>query len=318
MGYFSNYRVLLTGATGFLGKHVHAKLKSLEPRELVAVSSRDFDLTRESEVEKMFREAKPTLVFHLAGLVGGILANKERPADFFYRNIMMGTLVFHYAYKAGVEKIVAAGAGCGYPEHANMPLIESSLWDGRPQKESAPYSLAKRMLAVQSLAYHQQYGFKSVICIPGNIYGEYDNFNLTSSHVIPALVRKFVEATRDNKPEVEVWGTGTPTRDYIYAPDVAEGMMKACEHYTSTDVVNISSGEETSVSQICEVLKSVTGYKGQIKWLTDRPEGQKRRWFDVTKAKRDLNWSAATTLEVGLRNTVQWFRDNLNSPDLRR
>lgn len=318
MSIWKNKRILVTGGTGFLGRHLVEALRSHAPKSLNIVGSKNYDLTREEQVEKMFSDTRPDTVFHLAGLVGGIWANKERPADFFYRNLMMGTLVMHYAQRTGVEKLVAVGAGCGYPEHAPMPLKETGLWDGWPQKESAPYSLAKRMLTIQSAAYHRQYGFNSITCIPGNIYGEYDNFNLKDSHVIPALVRKFVEAKKDEKPHVEVWGSGTPTRDYVYAGDVAEGLLQAAQTYSGTEIVNLSSGQETSVRQICDELRAITGFRGEVKWLTDKPEGQKRRWFDVSKAKNDFGFTAKTSLGEGLKRTVDWYISNINSPELRR
>jgi GDP-L-fucose synthase len=314
---WSNKRVLVTGASGFLGRHVVAQVQAKNPKALVQVGQKPFDLTKESEVEKLFAQAKPDIVFHLAGYVGGILANRERSAEFFYRNLMMGTLVLHHAYANGVEALVAAGAGCGYPEFAPLPLTETSLWDGRPQKESAPYSLAKRMLVVQSQAYQQQYGFRSIVCIPGNIYGEYDNFSLHDSHVVPALVRKFVQATQNKLTSVEVWGTGEPTRDYVYAGDVALGMVRAAEVYGQSEVVNLSSGQETSVRQICDHLRELTRFDGEIKFDTSKPEGQKRRWFDVSKARRDLDFTTPTSLQEGLRKTVTWFLDNMKSPDIR-
>lgn len=318
MGFWSEKRILVTGAAGFLGRHLVESLRAAGARNVTTVGHKDFDLTQEEDVKRMYSECKPEAVFNLAGLVGGILANKERPGDFFYRNLMIGTLVMHYASKSGVKKFVSVGAGCGYPEHTQMPLKETSLWDGWPQKESAPYSLAKRMLTIQSAAYFQQYGFESIVCIPGNIYGEYDNFNLHESHVIPALVRKFVEAKRDEKPFVEVWGSGTPTRDYVYAGDVAKGMIKGAEKYNGSAVINLSSGKETSVKEICDSLQQITGFKGKIQWLTDKPEGQKRRWFDVSKARKDLGFDTPTSLQDGLKKTVDWYLENINSKELRR
>ena len=318
MSFWTGKRVLVTGGAGFLGRHVVEALRRKDCGEVVAVRKRDYDLTKEDEAKRLFERAKPDIVFHLAGLVGGILPNKERPAEFFYVNLLVGTFMLHYAWKYGVEKFCAAGAGCGYPENAPIPLKEEYFWNGFPQKESAAYSLAKRLLHVQSFAYRQQYGFNSSICIPGNIYGPYDNFNLLDAHVIPALVRKFVEAIEDNSPQVEIWGTGKPTRDFVYAGDVATGMLKAAEIYDRSEIVNISSGTETSVREIVEHLKAVTGFSGEIVWNTSRPDGQLRRCFDVSKAKRELGFEAATDIRAGLEKTVRWYRENINNPELRK
>ena len=310
MSYWKGRKVLVTGGAGFLGSHVVEKLQETGCQETFVVRSRNYNLTREEDVRRLFEDIRPDIVVHLAGLVGGILANKERPAEFFYQNLMMGTLTMHYACVHGVEKFVAAGAGCGYPEHAPMPLKEEYFWDGFPQWESAPYSLAKRMLHIQSIAYERQYGFKAIITIPGNIYGPYDNFDLRNAHVIPALVRKFVEAVDDGKQQVVVWGTGKPTRDFVYAGDVAEGILRAAELYQRSELVNLSSGVETSIREVVEILVELTGFEGEVVWDSSRPDGQARRCFDVTKAKRDLGFEAHTTLRDGLKKTIDWYQKN--------
>ena len=250
------------------------------------------------------------MLLHLAGFVGGIGANKTYPADFFYRNLTMNTHTLHHAFLAGVGKVVNAGAGCGYPERAPLPLKEENFWDGFPQEESAPYSLAKRMQHVQSMAYWRQHRFLSVVTIPGNIYGPYDNFDYEEAHVIPALVRKFVEAADDRLPRVTVWGSGKPTRDFVYAGDVAEGLLRAAEKYDQPSLTNLSSSTETSIRQVVEALEKLTGFRGEVAWDTTRPDGQARRVFDVSKAERELGWRARTTLEDGLRKTVEWYRAN--------
>jgi GDP-L-fucose synthase len=274
------------------------------------VRSRDYDLTKEDQVARLFADHPADVVIHLAGYVGGIGANKAYPADFFYQNIMMGVLTMHYAWKTGAQKFVAAGAGCGYPEHAPKPLKEENFWDGFPQSESAPYSLAKRMLHVQSMAYWRQHRFPAVVTIPGNIYGPYDNFDLEHAHVIPALVRKFVEAVDDGHKQVVTWGTGKPTRDFVYGGDVAEGILRAAEVYDRAELVNLSTGTDTSIREVVETLTRITGFSGDIIWDATRPDGQAERRFDVTKVTRELNWSPRTRLHEGLQLTVDWYRAN--------
>lgn len=312
MSYFwQEKKILVLGGTGFLGSHVVEKLKEkLDVENIKIIGSKDYDLTREESHRTLFKNDKYDLVFHLAGLVGGIGANKARPAEFFYNNIMMGVLSLHYAFSNGAEKVIAAGAGCGYPEEAPLPLKEEDFWKGFPQIESAPYSLAKRMLHIQSLAYYWQYRFPIIVCIPGNIYGPYDNFNLEQAHVVPALVRKFVEATDNGVGKVEVWGSGKPTRDFIYAGDVAEGMLKACEVYDSAQLVNLSSGEEHSIREVVDIIVDITGFKGRVEWNRAKPDGQARRVFDISKAVKELNFKPKTSLYEGLRLTIEWFRDN--------
>jgi GDP-L-fucose synthase len=303
-------RILVTGSGGFLGSHLVEKLKAKGCKDLHLPRSSQTDLTKEDQVKHLFETVRPQVVFHLAGLVGGIGANKAYPARFFYNNLMMGVLTLHYAQKYGAELAVSAGAGCGYPEHAPLPLKESDFWNGLPQKESAPYSLAKRMLMVQSWAYWAEHHFNSVVTVPGNIYGPFDNFDLEGAHVVPALVRKFVEAVDAGVQSVEVWGSGKPTRDFVYAGDVAEGMILAAEKCSEPTVINLSSGVETSVSDLVAALVEATGYKGALNWNTSRPDGQSRRVFDTTRAKTELGWTPATSLLAGVAKTVDWYRAN--------
>ncbi|HWG44477.1 MAG TPA: GDP-L-fucose synthase [Gemmataceae bacterium] len=310
MSFWTGKRVLVTGGGGFLGNHVVDQLNETDSASVFVVRQRDYDLTHEDQVIRLFAEHPADVVLHLAGYVGGIGANKARPADFFYRNLMMNTLTLHHAYKSGVKKVIAAAAGCGYPEHAPMPLKEESFWNGFPQEESAPYSLAKRMLHVQSLAYWKQHQFLAVSTIPGNIYGPYDNFDLENAHVIPALVRKFVEATEEKHERLIVWGTGIPTRDFVYAGDVAEGILRAAEVYEWPGIVNLSAGKETSIADVVHALADITNFAGQIVWDSSRPDGQSRRLFDVSKARRELDWHARTSLREGLAKTVAWYRAN--------
>ncbi len=303
-------RILVTGSGGFLGSHLVEKLRAKGCTDLHLPRSSQVDLTKEDQVNRLFDTVRPQVVLHLAGLVGGIGANKAFPAQFFYNNLMMGVLTLHYAQKYGAELAVSSGAGCGYPEHAPLPLKESDFWNGMPQKESAPYSLAKRMLMVQSWAYWDEHKFNSVVMVPGNIYGPYDNFDLEGAHVVPAMVRKFVEAAENNLESVEVWGSGKPTRDFVYAGDVADGIILAAEKCTSPTVMNLSSGGETSILDLVHTLVEVTGFKGKLVWNTSRPDGQSRRYFDVSRAKNELGWSIQTTLRQGLIKTVDWYRAN--------
>ena len=306
--FWTDKRVLVTGGAGFLGSHVVAALRKRGVVQPVIVRSSDYDLTHEADVVRLLEEHPADIVIHLAGLVGGILPNHQRPAEFFYQNLMMGTMMLHHAWKTGASRFVAAGAGCGYPEKAPNPLKEEAFWSGLPQKESAPYSLAKRLLSIQSEAYFRQYGFVSTIGIPGNIYGPFDNFHLLDAHVIPALVRKFVEASQTQASEVEVWGTGKAARDFVYAGDVAEGLLRAAERLDENCLINLSSGVETSVRDVVELLKDCSGFQGEIRWNTDRPDGQLHRCFDTSRAKKLLDWHASTSLEGGLRLTVDWYR----------
>ena len=307
MAYWADKRVVVTGGAGFVGSNIVEQLKGAGCRDLYAVRRRDYDLSHESDVVKLFEDQKVDILVHLAGLVGSILANKERPAEFFYQNLMMGTLLTHYASRSGVQKMVSAGAGCGYPEHAPMPLQESCFWDGYPQKESAPYSLAKRMLTVQAEAYYRQYGFVALVGVPGNIYGPYDNFDLYQAHMIAALVRRFVEAVEEGRKAVVVWGSGQAVRDFVYVGDVARGLLGMVEHYDRPAVVNLSSGRATAVREVVERLVEITGFRGRVRWDTTKPEGQECRLFDVSRARDEMGFVARVDLEEGLRRTVEWF-----------
>ena len=315
MNWWSDKRVVVTGATGFLGSHMVEQLTAAGAKEVIPLGSRDADLTREADVIALFDRLTAggksiDVMMHLAGLVGGIQANKSNPGRYFYTNLMLGVHTMHYSKEYGVKKYVAAGAGCGYPEFAPIPTSETDYWNGFPQRDSAPYSLAKRMLNVQSFAYWDEFKFPAIVGIPGNIYGPYDNFDLEKAHVIPALVRKFVEAVDDEKPSVTIWGSGKATRDFVYAGDVAKGLMLAAEKYNDSQLVNLSSGEDTSIREVVETLVRITGFEGEIVWDTSRPEGQARRKFDISKAQRDLGYRPETSLEEGLRLTIDWYRAN--------
>jgi GDP-L-fucose synthase len=301
---------MVTGGGGFLGSHVVEQLREHGCDDVFAVRSREYDLVTEKDTIRLFEQHPADVVFHLAGYVGGIGANKAFPADFFYRNLMMGAHVLHYAWKTGAEKVIAAGAGCGYPEAAPLPIKESDYWNGYPQDDSAPYSLAKRMLHVQSFAYWRQYKFPILVAIPGNIYGPFDNFDLEAAHVIPALVRKFVEAADDDKASVEVWGAGKATRDFCYAGDVAEGMIRMAEQINEPVLLNMSCGAESSIREVVDALTEITGFSGEVEWLTNKPEGQARRLFDMSKTKSTLGFCCSTPIYEGLKLTVDWYRKN--------
>ncbi len=301
-------RVVVTGGAGFIGRHVIEALEAHGCTDVVVVRSREYDLVREDEVVRLLEATRPQVVIHLAGLIGGIASNAERPADYFYQNLLMGTFVMHHAWAFGVEKCVATMAGAGYPCDAPTPFKESSLWDGLPQAETAPYSIAKRLLHIQADAYYRQHGLASVVIIPGNAYGPYDSFDLHKGRVIAALVRKFVEAVESGISQIVVWGTGRATRDFIYGGDLAEGILKAAECYGRAELVNISSGTETSVREVVDCLREITGYSGEVIWDASRPEGQPRRVFDITKARQDLGFEPQVGIAEGLRRTVAWFR----------
>jgi GDP-L-fucose synthase len=310
MSYWTNKRVMITGGEGFLGSHVVEKLRLAGCTQTLVVRHRDFDLSRAEDVQRLFKEHRVDVLLHLAGLVGGIAANNARPADFFLQNLMMNTLTLHHAWQAGVKKVVASGAGCGYPEHAPLPLRETSFWDGFPQTESAPYSLAKRMLHVQSMAYWTQHSFPVIVTIPGNIYGPYDNFDLENAHVVPALIRKFATAVEDDLDSLVVWGSGAPTRDFVYAGDVAEGILRAAQVYDRSELVNLASGRETSIRSVVNALGEISGFRGNVVWDASRPDGQSRRVFDVSRALADMGWEARTSLRAGLATTMKWYREH--------
>jgi len=308
MSFWTDKRVVVTGGAGFTGVHVVEALQKRRCREVIVVRSKEHDLTQETHVRRLFEDTRPDIVIHLAGLVGSIASTKERPADSFYRNLLMGTYVLHYSWLYGVRRFVATIAGCDYPDTASLPFKESSLWDGYPQQETAAYSLAKRILQVQAEAYYRQHNFSSVILIPGNIYGPHDNFDPYQARVVAALMRKFVEAVESDDTEVVVWGTGRATRDFIYASDAAHGLLLAAERGGEAETFNISSGTETSIGELAETLAELTGFQGRIVWDASRPQGQLRRRMDTTKARDNLGFKTAVSLRDGLRQTIQWYR----------
>jgi GDP-L-fucose synthase len=309
MPYWKCQRVLLTGGSGFLGRNMREALSKLDC-EVVAPSHSNYDLTYRVDVDRMLAYYSPTVVVHMAGLVGGIGANTSKPADFFYQNVLMGAHVLEYASTLKcVQKVIAVGAGCGYPEDASVPTKETDLWGGYPQKWSAAYSLAKRMLVVQAEAIYKQRGVPVVVGMPGNLYGPEDNFHLGEGHVIPALVRKFVEAKMFGHKEVVIWGTGKATRDFVYVEDVCEGLIRIAEVCDTPELVNLSSGREHTIGWVAATLADITGFWGKTVFDDAMPDGQMRRCFDVGKA-RSMGWEARTSLDDGLKRTVRWFEEN--------
>jgi GDP-L-fucose synthase len=307
MSYFSQRKFLVTGGAGFLGSYVVESLRSRGAQVFVPRSS-EYDLVERDAVRRLLADARPDVIIHLAAQVGGIGANRKNPGRFFYENLMMGTQVLHEAWSAGVKKVVAAGTICAYPKHAKAPFREDEIWNGYPEETNAPYGLAKKMLLVQSEAYRAQYGFNSVVVFPVNLYGPRDTFDPETSHVIPALIRKIDSALAASASEVPLWGDGTPTREFLYVEDAAEGILAACEKYDGSLPVNLGSGQEISIRALAELIARLMGYSGRFAFDPSMPNGQPRRVLDVSRARALLGWSARTPLEEGLRRTISFWR----------
>jgi GDP-L-fucose synthase len=300
-------RIVVTGATGFLGRHLAPVLaERYAPEELALLSSRDYDLMDPVQVQRLFRERQPEVLIHLAAYSGGIGANRARPADFYYRNTLLTTLVFHEAALYKVKKLIYPMGGCSYPATARSPIGEDQMWNGFPQPESAGYSCAKKMGLVASRAYREQYGLNSVVLIPGNMYGEFDNFRYAESHVAPAMVRRYVEAQRQELPQVVMWGSGRPERDFVYAGDVARLIPWFIDHYDTSEPVNLSSGAATSIRELAGAIRELTGYLGEIVWDSEKPDGQMVKIFAVERM-RQLGLDCPTPLRTGLERTIEWF-----------
>lgn len=306
--YWSNKRVCVTGGAGFLGSFVQEKLRQHGATGIYVPTIEEYDLVKPEDIQRMYETARPDVVIHLAALAGGIGANRARPADFFYINLMMGVQLMHEAWKRGIQKFVAIGTICAYPKFTPLPFREEHLWDGYPEETNAPYGLAKKMLLVQAQAYREQYGFNAVYLLPVNLYGPRDNFNLETSHVIPALIRKCLEARQRGDPTVTLWGDGTPTREFLYVEDAAEGIVMAAEKYNASEPVNLGSGMEISIKELAELIQKLTGYEGKFVWDTSKPNGQPRRALDVSRAEQSFGFRAGTPFEEGLRRTIDWYR----------
>jgi GDP-L-fucose synthase len=300
-------RVLVTGGGGFLGKHVVGRLRERGCSDVFVPRSREYDLVQPGSACRLLRDTRPDLVIHLAARVGGIGANREHPAEFFYENLMMGTQRLHESWRAGVRKFVALATICAYPKHTPIPFKEQDLWNGYPEETNAPYGLAKKMLLVQSQAYRDQYRFNSICLLPVNLYGPGDSFDPASSHVIPALIKKFAEAKRQGRDEVVAWGDGSPTREFLYVEDAADGIVLAAERYNSSEPVNLGSSFEISIKELAETIAALVGYDGRITWDTSKPNGQPRRKLDTSRAERAFGFRATTPFAEGLRRTVQWY-----------
>ena len=300
-------RICVTGGAGFLGTHLIRRLKEHGAREIFVPQYPEYDLVREADIIRMIDTAKPDIIIHLAAKVGGIGANREKPGEFFYDNLMMGVQLIHQSWLKGVEKFVAIGTICAYPKYTPIPFKEEDLWNGYPEETNAPYGLAKKMLLVQSQAYREQYGYNSIFLLPVNLYGPGDNFNPASSHVIPALIRKYLEAKEQGANEIVAWGDGSPTREFIYAEDAAEGITLATQNYNISEPVNIGSSFEISIKDLTETIARLTGFNGTIRWDTTKPNGQPRRKLDTTRAREAFGFESKTDFEEGLKRTIAWY-----------
>jgi GDP-L-fucose synthase len=304
---FPYKRVVVTGGAGFLGRFVVERLRALADVEVSVPRSADYNLVEAADIKRLYADTRPELVIHLAAVVGGIGANQKNPGKFFYDNLVMGVQLIEQARLHQVRKFVAMGTVCAYPKFTPTPFREEDLWNGYPEETNAPYGLAKKMMLVQSQSYRDQYGFNSIFLLPANLYGPGDNFDLESSHVIPALIRKCVEAREQGADFVEAWGTGNASREFLYVSDCADGLLRAAAKYDESEPVNIGTGSEIKISELLQLIARLTRFEGEIRWQTDRPDGQPRRRLDVTRAFDKFGFRASTSLEEGLRKTVEWY-----------
>lgn len=308
--FWKDKRICVTGGAGFLGRNVQKLLRAHGATNIYVPTIEEYDLVKGEDIDRMYETAKPDVVIHLAAHVGGIGANRMRPAEFFYDNLMMGVQLIHKAWQRGVGKFVAIGTVCAYPKFTPVPFKEDDIWNGYPEETNAPYGLAKKMLLVQSQSYRQQYGYNSIFLLPVNLYGPGDNFDPSSSHVIPALIRKCIEAEERGDKEIEVWGDGSPTREFLYVEDAARGIVMAAESYNGSEPVNLGSGYEISIKDLSEMIARLTGFNGKLVWDPSKPNGQPRRGLDTTRAEKYFGFKAEVKFEEGLRNTIEWYRQN--------
>ncbi len=304
-------RVCVTGGAGFLGTHLVKRLESRGVKDIFIPKIEDYDLVKPVDIQKMLDDSHPDIIIHLAAHVGGIGANQEHPAEFFYDNLMMGVQLIHESWKRKIEKFVAIGTVCAYPKFTPVPFREDDIWNGYPEETNAPYGLAKKMLLVQSQAYRDQYNFNSIFLIPVNLYGPRDNFHPSSSHVIPALIKKCIEARKNGDAEVVIWGDGSPTREFIYVDDAAEGIALAADSYNKSDPVNIGSGYEISIKDLALLISRLTGFQGRMVFDTSKPNGQPRRGLDVSRAQKEFGFKAVVSFEDGLRRTIDWYEESI-------
>ena len=309
MNFWTNKKVIITGGSGFLGSFVVNKLKALNPKNIFVPRSKDYDLRKLEDIKRMLKDAKPDIIIHLAARVGGIYANREHPAEFFYDNLIMGIQLLNESYLFGIDKFVGIGTVCSYPKFTPVPFKEESLWDGYPEETNAAYGLAKKMLLVQSQAYRQQYDFNSIFLLLVNLYGPGDNFDLENSHVIPALIRKCIEAKENKEEKIIAWGTGKPTREFLYVEDAAEAIILAAEKYNKSEPINIGSSMEISIKELLELIVKYINFNGEIVWDTTKPDGQPRRCLDTSKALKEFGFKANTIFDEGLKKTIGWYFD---------
>jgi GDP-L-fucose synthase len=310
---FPYQKIVITGGAGFLGRFVIEKLKAWPQATVFVPRSVDYNLVEAADVKRLLADQQPDMVIHLAAVVGGIGHNQKNPGRFFYDNLMMGVQLIEQSRLHGVRKFVATGTVCAYPKHTPVPFKEDDLWNGYPEETNAPYGLAKKMMLVQSQAYREQYGFNSIFVLPANLYGPGDNFDLETSHVIPALIRKCVEARRAGTPFVEVWGSGTASREFLYVEDCAAGIVQAAASYDESEPVNLGNGREVVIKDLVELIARLARFDGEIRWQPARPDGQPRRQLDTTRAFEKFGFRATTALEDGLKKTIEWYEKSLES-----